>query len=73
MLVRNIKRLVKLKKYNKRLLILASTFTSCISVSAYASLVDVSVGITSSAFGLKICVINARLKKSISIIKKKIQ
>ena len=69
MLVRNL----TLKKYNKRLLILASTFTVCVSVSAFASLVDVSVGITSSAFGLKICVINARLKKSMSIIKKKIQ
>ena len=52
---------------------MASTFTGCVSVSAFASLVDVSVRITSSAFGLKIFVITARLKKSISITKKKIQ
>ena len=59
------KKTCKTYNYNKHSLILASTFAGCVSVSAFASLVDVSVGITSSAFGLKIFVITARLKKSI--------
>ena len=36
-------------------LILASTVTGCISISAFASLVGIPIGITSSALGLKIC------------------
>ena len=36
------------------LLILASTVTSWVSISTFASLVFVSVGITSSAVGIKI-------------------
>ena len=40
-------------------LILASTITGCISVSAFASLFGIPIGITSSAKGLKICAITA--------------
>ena len=43
----------------------------CVFVSAFASLVDVPIGITSYAIGLKICVITAWIKKYRSIIKKK--
>ena len=40
--------------YIEHLLILAS---GCVSISAFASAVGILVGITSSAVGLKICVI----------------
>ena len=40
-------------------------------ISAFASLVGVSIGITSSALGLKDCLITAGIKKCKSIIKKK--
>ena len=57
--------------YIENFLILASTITRCVSVSAFASLSDVPTEITSSAVGLKICAITARIKKYKSIIKKK--
>ena len=40
-------------------------------ISAFASLADILIGITSSAIGLKICAIAAGIKKYKSIIKKK--
>ena len=53
------------------MLILVSTVTDCVSISALASLVCVPVGITSSAVGIKICAITAGIKNYKSIIKKK--
>ena len=53
------------------LLIVISTITGCVFISAFASLVGISIGITISAIGLKICVIAAEIKKYKSIIKKK--
>ena len=44
-------------------LILASTITGCISISAFASLLGIPIGITSSAIGLKIGTITASIKK----------
>ena len=41
------------------------------SISAFASLVSVPVGLTSSAIEIKICAITAGIKKYKSIIKKK--
>ena len=67
------------KKYKKvcatlnhieHFLILASAVTGCISISAFASLLGIPIGITSSAIALKICSINAGIKKYKSIIKK---
>ena len=55
----------------EHLLILASTIIGCISISAFASLVCVPVGIVSSAVGIIICAITAGIKKYNSIIKKK--
>ena len=52
-------------------MVVATIITGCISISALASLVCVSVGITSSAVRIKICAITARIKKCKSIIKKK--
>ena len=57
--------------YIEHLLILASTITGCVSISAFASLVCVPVGITSSAVGINNCAITAGIKKYKSIIKKK--
>ena len=49
---------------------MVSAITRCVSVSAFASLISIPIGIT-SFLGLKICVITARIKKYESIIKKK--
>ena len=57
--------------YIEHFLILASTITGGISISAFASSLGIPLGITSSAIGLKICAITAGIKKYKSIIKKK--
>ena len=51
-------------------LILASSITGCISISGFASLLGIPIGITSSAVGLKICAIAAG-KRYKAIIRKK--
>ena len=56
--------------YIEHFLVLASTITGCVSISAFASLVGIPIGITSSATGLRICAITAGIKKYKSIIKK---
>ena len=43
----------------------------CASISAFASLVVISIGITSPAMGLKICAVTAGIRTYKSIIKKK--
>ena len=50
------------------MLILVSAVTGCVSVSAFASLTAVPVGITSSAGGLKICAITAGIKTHDKIV-----
>ena len=50
---------------------LGSTITGCFSISAFASLIGISIGTTSSAIGLKIWAITPVIKKYDSIIKKK--
>ena len=57
--------------YIENFLILASTITGCISVSVFASLFGVPIGITSSAIELKIFAITAGIKKYKLIIKRK--
>ena len=47
-------------------LIVISTITECVSISAFASLVGIPIGITSSTIGLKTCIITAGIKKYIS-------
>ena len=64
------KKTCKYLNYVKNLLILVSRVTDCISVSAFASLVCVPVGFTSSAVGLNICVITSGIKKYKLILKK---
>ena len=67
------------KKYKKvckflncieHLLLIVSTVPGCISISPFASLIGIPIGITGSALGLKICVINAGTKKYKAVIKK---
>ena len=53
------KKTCKYSNYVEHLLILVSTVTGCVSVSTFASLVFVLVGITSSAVGIKMCAITA--------------
>ena len=65
------KKTCKYFSYVEQLLILVSTVSGCVSVSAFASLVCVPVGIASFAVGIKICAITAEIKKYNSIIKKK--
>ena len=55
--------------YIKYFLILASVVVSCISISAFASLLGTPIGTTSSDIDLKLCAITA--EKCKSIIKKK--
>ena len=45
--------------YVENLLILSSAIAACVSISAFALLVCVSVGITISAIGINICAITA--------------
>ena len=52
-------------------LILASAISGCISISVFASLYNIYVGITSSTIGLKIRERAVGIKKYKSIIKKK--
>ena len=46
------------------------TVTGCASVFAFSILLGISIGITSSATGLKICTITSWIKKYTSIINK---
>ena len=68
---RNHKKVCTTLNYFEQFLILPSTITGCISISAFASLLGVPIGITSSVIGLKICAVAAGIKKYKSIIKKK--
>ena len=65
------KKTCKCLNYVKHLLVLVSTITGCVSISAYALLVSVLAGITSSAVEIKNCAITAGIKKYKSIIKKR--
>ena len=58
-------------KYIDHSLIIISTITGCVSISAFASLVSIPIGNTSPATGLKICVITAGIKEYKSINKNK--
>ena len=57
--------------YTDHSVIVISTITGCVSISAFASILGIPIGITSSAIGLKICAITAGIQKYKSIIKKR--
>ena len=53
------------------MLIIISTITGCVSISAFASLVRISIRITSYAIEVKICIITTGIKKYDLMNKKK--
>ena len=55
----------------EHLLIVASTLTGCVFMSAFASLVGIAVDIASSVLRLKICARTAGIEKYKSAIKKR--
>ena len=57
--------------YIETFLIFASKIIGCTSISCFASLVSIPIGITSSAIGVKICAITAGIEKYKRIIKRK--
>ena len=64
------KKTCKYINYVENLLILASTITGSMSISTFASLVCIPVGIMSSAVGINIRAITAGIKKYKSFIKR---
>ena len=65
------KKICTILNYIEQFLILSSTITGRVSISDFASLIVIPLGITSSAIGLIICVITGGIKKYKSIMKKK--
>ena len=65
------KKTCKYLNYVEYLLILISAITGWVSISAFGSLADTPVGVTSSPVGINIRSIIARIKKYKSIIKRK--
>ena len=57
------KRVSTTLNYIENFLTLTSTIFGCISIFAFASLLSILIGITSSAIALKICAITAGTKK----------
>ena len=57
--------------YIEHFLILVSTITGCISISGFAFLIGIPIGVTSSRIWSKICAITAEIKGYKSITKKK--
>ena len=66
-----VQKVCKVLNYIEHLLILVFTVTGYLSISYFASLAGITIGITSSAIGLKAYVITSGMKKYNSIIKKK--
>ena len=64
------KKVCRVLNYIEHSLILISTITGCVFNSDFTSLVGIPIGITSSAIGLKICVMTTVIKKYKSISKK---
>ena len=69
----NHKKVYRVLNYTEHLLILISIVDGCISISAFASLVGIPIGIVNSAMELEICEITTVIKiyKSITEEEKK--
>ena len=63
------KKVSRALNYFECFLVFVSAVSGCVSISTFASLVGVPVAIASSAVGIKICAITARIRKYKSIIK----
>ena len=70
-MTRKHKKVCRVLNYTDHSLIAISLITGGVSISVFASLVVIPIGITNSAIGLKICVITTGIKKDKSIITKK--
>ena len=64
------KKVCATENYMEHFLTLGSAIIESVSIFSFASLVGISIEITSCAIGLKICVITAGIKKNNSIMKK---
>ena len=67
---RKYKNVYKTLNHIEQFLILTSTITECISISDFASMTGILIGITSSAIGSRNCATTAGIKKYKSIINK---
>ena len=56
------KKVCRVLNYIDHSLIVISAITGCVSISTFASLVGIAIGIASSTRGLKICLITAEIK-----------
>ena len=65
------KKICKILNYTEHLLILASAVTGCASISVFAFLIGIPVGITSSATTITIFAVIARIEKYKTIFRKK--
>ena len=63
------KKVSRVWKYIENFLSLILTLTGPVSISDFASLINIPIAITSSEIGLKICLITTGIKKYKSIIK----
>ena len=70
-MTRKHKKVCRVLNYTDHSLIAISLITGGVSISVFASLGVIPIGITNSAIGLKICVITTGIKKDKSIITKK--
>ena len=68
---KELKKVCTTVNYMEKFLILTSTITVWIYISAFLSLLGIPIGITSSAIGIKICAISAEIKNHKSIMQKK--
>ena len=56
------KKVFTILNYIEHFVITASVVTGCVSISAFASLVGIPTGITSSAVGFRICATTTGIK-----------
>ena len=56
------KKVFTILNYIEHFVIIASVVTGCVSISAFASLVGIPIGITSSAVGFRICATTTGIK-----------
>ena len=68
LICKSCKKTCKYLNYIDHLLVLVSTVTVSVSISTFASLACIPVGITSCVVGIKICAITAGIKKAKSTI-----
>ena len=66
-----LKEICRALNYFEYFLVFVSSVSCCVSISAFASLVGIPVGLASSAVEIKVCAITAGIEKYKSVTKKK--